>query len=136
MTKNSALQIVTETINACDLSAFNDEQRAKIADALMTIAGMREQLMKPRTSSPEAQAKRKEKSAQERANAIKDVLPIVRDVVYNTPHLTAKEIFEACEDKLPSDWTANKVQYLLLHELSDEIDKVEAKGKPNTYFIK
>ena len=135
MTRNSALQIATETINACDLSSFTTEQRAKISDALSIIATMREQLSKKRISSDESKAKRKEKSATERANAIKDVLPIVRETVSKNANLTAKEIFEKCSDKLPSNWNSNKVQYLLLHEMKDEVVKFEAKGKANTYSI-
>lgn len=135
MTKNSALQIATETINACDLSSFTSEQKAKINDALDVIASMREQLSKKHVASDEVKAKRKEKNATERANAIKDVLPIVRETIVNYPNLTAKEIYEKCNGMLPSDWNANKIQYLLLHEMSNEVLKVETKGKANTYYI-
>lgn len=135
MTRNEALQIVSEVINTMDLDAFTDEQREKIADALEVVAAMREKLSTPRKSSDEAKAKAAAKRASERANAIKDVLPIVRETIISNPNLTAKEIFERCGDMLPSDWNANKVQYLLLHEMSEEVHKVEAKGKANTYYI-
>ena len=135
MTKNSALQIATETINACDLSSFTSEQKAKINDALDIIASMREQLSKKHVASDEVKAKRKEKSATERANAIKDVLPIVRETIVNYPNLTAKEIYKKCNGMLPEGWNANRVQYLLLHEMSNEVLKVETKGKANTYYI-
>ena len=135
MTKNSALQIVTETINACDLSCFTSVQHEMIEEALTTIAKMREQLSKKHVASDEVKAKRKEKSASERANAIKDVLPIVRETIVNYPNLTAKEIYEKCNGMLPSGWNDKKIQYLLLHEMSNEVLKVETKGKANTYYI-
>lgn len=135
MTRNEALQIVSEVINTMNLDAFTAEQHAKIADALEVVAAMREKLSTPRKSSDEAKAKAATKRATERANAIKDVLPIVRETIISNPNLTAKEIFEKCSEKLPEDWNANKVQYLLLHEMSEEVHKVEAKGKANTYYI-
>ena len=62
------------------------------------------------------------------------VLPILRDAL--TEGGTAKEIFERCADALPADFTSAKVQYILLHELADEVIKTEVKGKPNTYRLK
>ena len=135
MTRNEALQIVSEVIKTMDLDEFDDEQRVKIDDALEVVAAMREKLSIPRKSSDEAKAKAATKRANERANAIKDVLPIVRETIVNYPNLTAKEIYETCNGMLPSDWNANKIQYLLLHEMSKEVAKVETKGKANTYYI-
>ena len=69
--------------------------------------------------SDEAKAKtnaqRKAKNAQERKALMDVVVPVLRN------HLT-------------SDITA-KVQYVLLHELKDEVVKTEAKGKANTYRL-
>lgn len=135
MTRNEALQIVSEVIKTMDLDEFDDEQRVKIDDALEVVAAMREKLSIPRKSSDEAKAKAAAKRANERANAIKDVLPIVRETIVNYPNLTAKEIYEKCNGMLPSDWNANKIQYLLLHEMKNDVSKVETKGKANTYYI-
>lgn len=135
MTRNEALQIVSEVIKTMNLDEFTSEQHAKIDDALEVIATMREKLSTPHKSSDEAKAKAATKRATERANAIKDVLPIVRETIVNYPNLTAKEIYEKCNGMLPSDWNANKIQYLLLHEMSNEVSKVETKGKANTYYI-
>lgn len=135
MTKNEALQIVIETIKTCNLSSFTEEQKAKICDAMEIVKNMREKLSAPRKVNEEAKAKAATKRAADRTNAIKDVLPIVRETVKNYPNLTAKEIYEKCGGMLPEGWNANKVQYLLLHELRDEIAKTETKGKANTYYI-
>lgn len=135
MTRNEALQIVTEVVKTMSLDEFTEEQRAKIDDALEVVAAMREKLSTPRKSSDEAKAKAASKRASERADAIKDVLPIVRETIVNYPNLTAKEIYEKCNGMLPEGWNTNKVQYLLLHEMKDEVSKVETKGKANTYYI-
>lgn len=48
---------------------------------------------------------------------------------------TAAEIYAACKDNLPDDFSLSKVQYLLLHQLADKIHK-EGNGKnPNTYAL-
>lgn len=98
------------------------------------ITSMIAQLSKPRKTSDEAKAKRKEKNAQARASLMEQVLPVIREGISDGS--TAKEIFERCKDALPSDFTSNKVQYILLHEMKDEVEKVEAKNKPNVYKIK
>ena len=90
------------------------------------------QLSKPRTMSDEAKAKRKEKTAQARAELMAQVLPVA---LTGADGFTAKELYERCRDDLPEDFTANKVQYILLHELAEEVAKNEIKGKANTYKI-
>lgn len=134
MTRNSALQIVTETINACDLSIFNDEQLEKITAALKTVAAMRAQLSKPRTNSAATNEKRKAATAQARAELVAKVAPVLRK--YLASDITAKDLYEAAKGELPADLTAPKVQNVLLREMKDELVKTEAKGKANTYRLK
>lgn len=134
MTRNEALQIVAEVVKTMNLDEFTEKQRAKIDDALEVITAMREKLSAPRELSDKAKAKAAAKRA-ERADAIKDVVPVVRETIVSYPNLTAKEIYEKCNGMLPADWSTNKVQYLLLHEMKDEVSKVEVKGKANTYYI-
>ena len=134
MTKNSALQIVTETINACVLSIFNDGQLEKITAALKTVAAMREQLSKPRTNSAATNEKRKAATAQARAELVAKVAPVLRE--YLASDITAKDLYEAAKGELPADFTAPKVQNILLREMKDELVKTEAKGKANTYRLK
>ena len=98
------------------------------------LAKIRDQIAKPRKSSDEAKAKAKAKRADARAALMEQVLPIMRESV--TIGGTAKEIFERCADALPKDFTAAKVQYILLHEMADEVEKTEVKGKPNVYKMK
>lgn len=82
-------------------------------------------------SSDATKAKQAAKRAEARNGIVAEVAPIVFKAVTLEPS-TAKEIFERCEG-LPEDFTAPKVQYLLLHELAAKVIKTEAKGKPNTY---
>lgn len=135
MTRNEALQVVTEVVKTMNLDEFTSEQRTKIDDALEVVTTMREKLSAPRKSSDEAKAKAASKRASERADAIKDIIPVVRETIVNYPNLTAKEIYEKCNGMLPADWNPNKVQYLILHEMKGEVSKVEVKGKANTYYI-
>ena len=98
------------------------------------LTKIRDQIAKPRKSSDEAKEKAKIKRANARAELMTQVLPIIRDAIADGG--TAKEIFERCVDALPDDFTSAKVQYILLHEMKDEVEKIEQKGKPNVYKIK
>ena len=84
-------------------------------------------------SSDTTKAKQAAKRAEARSEIVNVVAPIVRKALTSEPS-TAKEIFERCEN-LPEGFTAAKVQYLLLHEMAEEVVKAEAKGKPNTYRL-
>ena len=98
------------------------------------LTKIRDQIAKPRKSSDEAKEKAKIKRANARAELMTQVLPIIRDAIADGG--TAKEIFERCVDALPDDFTSAKVQYILLHEMKDEVEKIEQKGKPNVYKMK
>ena len=88
---------------------------------------------KPRKVSDEAKAKAKAKRADARATLMAQVVPILREVM--ATDMTAKEIFATAQDRLPQDFTANKVQAILLREMKDELVKTEIKGKANTYRL-
>lgn len=81
-----------------------------------------------------ASVRRKAETAVRRATLMRQVLPVLRTNLIED--VTAKELYATCAADLPEDWTANKVQYALLHELADEVIKTEAKGKPNVYRLK
>lgn len=131
ITRVDALNFAIETINGIEAYEADAIKNSEIVDVLTK---MRDQIAKPRKTSDEAKAKAKAKRADERAVLMAQVLPIVRESV--TIGGTAKEIFERCADALPADFTAAKVQYILLHEMADEVEKTEAKGKPNVYKMK
>lgn len=108
--------------------------RENDAEACDILAKIRDQIAKPRKVSEDTKARAKAKRANERAVLMAQVLPILRDAL--TEGGTAKEIFERCADALPEDFTSAKVQYILLHELADEVVKTEVKGKANTYTLR
>ena len=128
MTKKDALTIA---LNAIDN-----------AEAKSVIESMIAQLSKPRTpKSEEAKAKanamRKAKTAQARAELIAKVAPVLWEGLSHTLEgLTAKELFAEVADKLPADFTALKVMNILLREMRDEVNVIETKGKANTYTLK
>ena len=125
ITRVDALNIAINSI------PMDIENPTEVVEVLTKI---RDQIAKPRKTSDEAKAKAKAKRADARATLMEQVLPIVREGVADGG--TAKEIYERCADALPADFTAAKVQYILLHEMADEVVKTEAKGKPNVYKMK
>lgn len=76
-------------------------------------------------------------TAKSRANAdlYAAAIPIVERVLSDTP-MTARQIHAACYKELPEGFTANKVQYLLLHQLAAKVDKHENGKNANTYTLK
>ena len=82
-------------------------------------------------SKAKASAKRKEATAKARGELCEQVVPILREVI--TTDMTAKEIYSAAAERLPQDFTAGKVQAILLREMKDELVKTETKGHANTY---
>ena len=129
MTKKTALELAIATIA---LRNENDE-------AVEVLQKMIDQLEKPHTPISEEKkaainAKRKEATATARAELLAAVTPVVRSIAV-TP-MTVKEIFAAGEGQWPADFTAPKLQNVLIREMAPELDKVEAKGKPNTYCVK
>lgn len=123
MTYTTAIE---NAIRALSASNENDE-------TIERLQALSASLVKRNKTSDAAKAKQAALRKGAREALVNVVAPIVRKAMTSEPS-TAKEIFDRCEG-LPVDFTAPKVQYLLLHELAEEVVKVEAKGKPNTYRI-
>lgn len=126
MTKKEALNIA--------IAMLTDEQD----EAREVLIKMAEQVSKPRTMSDEAKTalndKRKAATAAARAALLETVTPVLRKHLISP--VTAKELYEAAKTELPADFSWNKVQNILIREMAPELNKVEAKGKPNTYVLK
>ena len=73
--------------------------------------------------------------ATENAALYGEATPIVLDALDATPK-TAAQIYEAVADALPEGFTKNKVQYLLLHQLADRVNKQDNGKNANTYTKK
>ena len=127
MTYNTAIE---NAIRALSTSASNEN--AETIERLQTLAASLAK-RNARKSSDAAKERQAEKRAEVRMGVINEVAPIVRKALTHEPS-TVKEIFQRCEG-LPEGFTAAKMQYLLLHEMANEVVKTEAKNKPNTYNI-
>ena len=68
-------------------------------------------------------------------DAYEQAKPIVLSAIADAP-LTVKDIFAVCEDELPNDFTASKIQYGLLHYWNDEVVKIDNGKGPFTYQVK
>ena len=123
---------------AVALSTALETVKDTMPDVAERVTALRETLAKrsqrSEDSKAKASAKRKEQNAVKRAEMCAQVVPILRDVM--TADMTAKEIFSAAQERLPQDFTAAKVQAILLREMKDEVVKTETKGKANTYTLR
>ena len=130
-----AIENAISALNAIDGMDFDVDETMERLNALKA------QLAKRSERSDEVKAKdaakRKEKAHNERVALLAQVVPVLRKVCGSTQQgLTAKEIYSECADALPADFSAHKVQYILLHEMADEVDKFEKKGEANRYRMK
>ena len=131
--KNTITRV--DALNYAIAAVTNSNEVLTSPDEIVEVlTKIRDQIAKPRKTSDEAKAKAKDKRAKARTALMEQVLPIIREGVADGG--TAKEIFERCADTLPADFTTAKVQYILLHEMADEVVKTEQKGKPNVYTLR
>lgn len=134
MTRKEAIQIMDELANIMLTpqmdEVFTAEQKAKIAEAKQVMLEMKDTLSRNRDTEAE-----KEKRKAKRAEEVTPIIPVIVSAITKGESLTAKEIFERTKTSLPTDWTPNKVQYLLLNDIADKVGKNEVKGKPNTYYL-
>lgn len=82
----------------------------------------------------EAELAKLTEKARANADLYAAATPVVKAVMSATP-MTAKEIYAACENELPEGFTANKVQYLLLHQLADVVKKHDNGKNANSYSL-
>jgi len=137
MTKKIALNVALSNCGA-DNYVF-DGETVSGEEVREALTKMIEQLSKPRNEGSEearekAAAKRKEANAKARAELIEKVAPVLRANL--SEPVTAKELFEICKTELPDDFSWNKVQHILIHEMKPELEIIERKKGGNTYQIK
>lgn len=81
----------------------------------------------------EAELSKLTEKARANADLYAAAIPVIRAAMSSTP-MTAKEIFAACENELPNGFTANKVQYCLLHKM-DGVKIVDNGKNANGYTL-
>lgn len=131
MTKKEALTVALNALLGMDTE--------EAAEAITSINGMIAQLNKPVNEEKKAavSAARKEKTAAARAELVAAVAPVLRGVLMgDRAGMTAKDIFVDAQPHLPEGFSWQKVQNVLLREMREELDVIEAKGKPNLYRLK
>ena len=136
VTYTDALNTAIAILNSTEATGEEVEVITATTEKLVALRDTIEKRNAKR-GSDEAKAKvnaqRKAKNAQERKALVDVVVPVLRN--HLTSDLTAKELYEVAKDELPADFSVAKVQYVLLHEMVDEVVKTEAKGKANTYRL-
>ena len=126
MTYTAAIE---NAIRVLSTSNENDE-------TIERLQALSASLVKRNKTSDAAKEKQATKRVEARTAVVNMVAPILREALTHTQiGVTAKELYDLTKNNLPEDFTANKVQYILLHEMASEVEKIEAKGKPNTYRL-
>lgn len=124
---------------AIALSTAIDTMKDVNPEVTERLIALRETIMKRGSRSDEAKAKasemRKEKTALARRQLVDSVRPIIRDVMHTDSDMTAREIYEAAKDFIPFEFSAPKVQNILLREMASEVVKTERKKGGNLYRL-
>ena len=117
MTKKIALNVALSNCGA-DNYVF-DGETVSGEEVRETITKMIEQLSIRREGSEDARAKaaqkKKDATAKARAELLEKVAPVLRANL--SEPVTAKKLFEICKTDLPEDFSWNKVQHILIHEM-------------------
>ena len=136
MTKKIALNVALSNCGANNYVYENETVSGE--EVRETITKMIEQLSIRREGSEDARAKaaqkKKDATAKARAELLEKVAPVLRANL--SEPITAKELFEICKTDLPDDFSWNKVQHILIHEMKPELEITERKKGGNTYQIK
>ena len=142
MTKSEAMTVAMNLVDEYLILAedVTEEQKEKLAKAREVYASYKSTLDKPRTVSPEAAAKREKLAAERkaatkeaRAKLVASVAPVLRK--YLVADLTAKQLYETAKGELPEDFTANKVQNILIREMKPELVRTEHKKGGDSYRL-
>ena len=137
MNLNTALTVARNLINdALDATTEDDltEYVQELKDALQTIDVKIAQIAKESKRS----AERKAENAHKRAEMLADVLPILREVLSHTQlGMTVKDIESDFSQKWTGTYmTPNQIQYILLHDMKDEVEIIKNGRNANTYRLR
>lgn len=114
------------------------EQTETITKTIERLNAMHETLVKRAEAAASnektkaALEKRKAETKAAREALMTAVLPVLRPVITTEPK-TAEQIYNDAKSMLPTDWNKSKVQYVLLHELADEVKKIPNGRNAMTY---
>lgn len=131
MTNTIALENAINVLNTV-------EQTDEIVKTVERLSAMHETLVKRAEAAASnekikaANEKRKAETKAARDALMTTVLPVLRPVITETPK-TAEQIYEDAKAVLPTDWNKSKVQYVLLHELAGEVEKIPNGRNAMTY---
>lgn len=137
MTKKLALTVARNLINdAIDATTEDDltEYVQELKDALTTVDEMLAQIDKNSLRNEQ----RKVNNAQKRAEMLKEMLPVLREVLSHTLQgMTVKDITNDFADKWTGAFmTPAQIQYILLHDMKDEVEVIKNGRNANTYRLR
>ena len=135
---NVAINLIDDYLNIA--TELTEGQKEKLMKAREVYVSYKTTLDKPRTISPETKAKReqaaearKAATKEARAKMVAEVRPILRK--HLTTDVTAKELYALASAELPTDFTSNKVQNILIREMKPELVRTERKKGGDTYRL-
>lgn len=137
MTKKLALTVARNLINdALDATTEDDltEYVQELKDTLTTVEEMLSQIDKNSLRNEQ----RKVENAQKRAEMLANVLPVLREVLSHTLQgMTVKDITNDFADKWTGPFmTPAQLQYILLHDMKDEVEVIKNGRNANTYRLR
>lgn len=133
MTKNHALNY------ALDALCYNMECIETEPDLNQTYAEMQEAcvVVKEMIEKLNRETQRKEERKQRRNSWVAEIKPFVREILSHTQiGMTAKDVFSDFSVKQPYVLTLSQLQYILLHDMNDEVEAIDNGRNAKTYRLK
>ena len=137
MTKKNALTVAMNLINDA-LDATNEEDLTEYVQELKDAKTVISDLIFVANRQEVYNEYRKKENAQKRAEMLKDVLPILREVLSHTQlGMTVKDITTDFEQKWTGAYmTPAQIQYILLHDMKNEVEVIKNGRNANTYRLR
>lgn len=137
MTKKNALTVAMNLINDA-LDATNEEDLTEYVQELKDAKTVIDELIFVANRQEVYNEYRKKDNAHKRAEMLKDIFPVLREVLSHTlAGMTVKDITSDFEQKWTGEsMTSAQIQYILLHDMKDEVEVIKNGRNANTYRLR
>ena len=137
MTKKLALTVALNLINDA-LDATTEDDLTEYVQELKDAKTVIDELIFVANRQEMYNELRKKDNAQKRVEMLTDILPVLREVLSHTLQgMTVKDIANDFAEKWTGVFmTPAQLQYILLHDMKDEVEVIRNGRNANTYRLR
>ena len=138
MTKKNALTVAMNLINDALANITDEDDLIEYAQELKDAKTVINDLIFVANRQEMYNEYRKKDNAYKRAEMLKNIFPVLREVLSHTQvGMTVKDITSDFEQKWTGEsMTPAQIQYILLHDMKNEVEVIKNGRNANTYRLK